>query len=58
MESGMLRNFIVTQTVNDMLSLGLNADYGQESLGGNGPLEIWKGAAITAKCTLNPSSHR
>jgi hypothetical protein len=49
-------DFIVTQTVNDMLSLGLNADYGQESLGGNGPLEIWKGAAIYAKCTLNPKS--
>jgi Putative beta-barrel porin-2, OmpL-like. bbp2 len=49
-------DFIVTQTVNDMLSLGLNADYGQESLGGNGPLEIWKGAAIYGKCTINPKS--
>jgi hypothetical protein len=49
-------DFIVTQTVNDMLSLGLNADYGQESLGPNGPLEIWKGAAIYGKCTLNPKS--
>jgi len=49
-------DFIVTQTVNDMLSLGLNADYGQESLGPNGPLEIWKGAAIYGKCTINPKS--
>jgi len=47
-------DFIVTQTVNDMLSLGLNADYGQESAGPNGPLAIWKGAAIYGKCTLDP----
>ncbi len=50
-------DFIVTQTVNDMLSLGLNADYGQERLGGSsGPLEMWKGAAIYAKCTMSPKS--
>ncbi len=50
-------DFIVTQTVNDMLSLGLNADYGQERLGGSaGPLALWKGAAIYAKCTVNPKS--
>jgi len=50
-------DFIVTQTVNDMLSLGLNADYGQERLGGSsGPLAIWKGAAIYAKCTIDPKS--
>jgi len=50
-------DFIVSQTVNDMLSLGLNADYGQERLGGSaGPLDMWKGAAIYGKCTINPKS--
>ncbi len=52
-------DIIVTQTVNDMLSLGLNADYGQERLenpAGNGPLAMWKGAAVYGKCTINPKS--
>ena len=50
-------DFIVTQNVNDMLSLGINADYGQERLGGSsGHLAMWKGAAIYGKCTLNPKS--
>ena len=50
-------DFIVNQTINDMLSLGLNADYGQERIGGSkGPLETWKGAAIYGKCTMNSKS--
>ncbi|HTX19294.1 MAG TPA: outer membrane beta-barrel protein, partial [Bacteroidota bacterium] len=50
-------DFIVTQTVNDNFSLGLNADYGQERLGGSlGPLEIWKGAALYGKYVFTPKS--
>ncbi len=50
-------DFIVTQTVNDNLSLCLNADYGQERLGGSaGPLEMWKGVDIYGKYILNPKS--
>jgi len=50
-------DFIVTEAVNDNLSLALNADYGQERLGGSkGPLAIWKGAAVYGKYTLDPKS--
>ena len=50
-------DFIVTQTVNDNLSLCLNADYGQERLGGSaGPLDMWKGVDIYGKYTLSPKS--
>ena len=50
-------DFIVSQTVNDNLSLCLNADYGQERLGGSaGPLEMWKGVDIYGKYVLNPKS--
>ena len=50
-------DFIVTQTINDNLSLGLNADYGEERLGGSsGPLAQWKGAAIYGKYTTSPKS--
>ena len=37
--------------VSDPLFLTLNADYGQESIGGGG-LAIWKGVALTGKYTL------
>lgn len=50
-------DFIVTQTVNDNLSLALNADYGQERfLGSPGPLAIWKGIAIYGRYSLNAKS--
>ena len=37
--------------ISDPLFLTLNADYGQESIGGGG-LAIWKGVALTGKYTL------
>jgi Putative beta-barrel porin-2, OmpL-like. bbp2 len=50
-------DFIVTETVNDNLSLALNADYGQERVGGStGPLEQWKGAAIYGRYSLDSKS--
>ena len=51
---------IVTQTVNDNLSLALDADYGQVRAvpngGGSGtgaPLSIWKGVAVYGRYTLD-----
>ena len=50
-------DFIVTETVNDNLTLAINADYGQERLGGSaGPLMMWKGIDLYEKYTLGPKS--
>ena len=50
-------DFIISETVNDNLSLCLNADYGQERLGGSsGPLAIWKGIDLYERYSLNPKS--
>jgi opacity protein-like surface antigen len=50
-------DFIVSETVNDNLSLCLNADYGQERLGGSaGPLMIWKGVDLYERYSLNAKS--
>ena len=47
-------DFIVTETVNDNLSLCLNADYGQERVGNF--LNIWKGIDLYERYSLNPKS--
>jgi len=45
---------IVTQTVNDNLSLALDADYGQVRPGGTGnPLAMWKGISGYGRYTLD-----
>ena len=50
-------DFIINETVNDNLSLCLNADYGQERLGGStGPLAIWKGIDLYERYSLSPKS--
>ncbi len=47
-------DFIVTETVNDNLSLAINADYGQERVGNF--LNIWKGIDLYERYSLNPKS--
>ncbi len=47
-------DFIITQTVNDNLSLCLNADYGQERVANF--LNIWKGIDLYERYSLNPKS--
>jgi Putative beta-barrel porin-2, OmpL-like. bbp2 len=45
---------IVTQTVNDNLSLAIDADYGQVRPGGTGnPLRMWKGVSAYGRYTLD-----
>ncbi len=47
-------DFIITETVNDNLSLCLNADYGQERVANF--LNIWKGIDLYERYSLNPKS--
>ncbi len=46
---------IINYQATDALFVTLNADYGQEDLGG-GSLAVWKGAAVTGKYTISDVS--